>query len=258
MRLEKTSLDEESAAYAAEVASRLREVVGDNLVGVYLHGSAALGDFSRDQSDIDVVAVTEQSVSDEQRRAVADKLSSKSLPVPVRELEFHLVTRKAMSDNPDAPAFELHLVSARSGADRVIDGHDRPGDPDLVMHFAVLAEHGQALLGPPASEVFPAISREKLIRALTGELEWAREHASPTYQVLNAARAWQFLESGAIGSKTEGGEWARERVHDASTIDAALKHRRGQSEEPPSSEQARAFLEGVLRRLSRARGGGPG
>lgn len=228
VKVEKRPLDPETAAYANEVADRLRTTLGDDLVGVYLHGSAVLGDFSRDHSDIDIVAVTEDSLSDDQKRAIAEQLSSTSLPLPVHELEFHLVRRQSISGTVDAPAFELHLTNGASN--RVVDGEGHHGDPDLVMHFAVLAEHGQALLGPPASQIFPRVGRERLIRAFARELKWAKEHASPSYQVLNAARAWQFLETGAIASKLEGGAWAGGHVRDTSTIDAALQHRRGMTD----------------------------
>jgi predicted nucleotidyltransferase len=255
VKIEKTSLDAESAAYAAEVARRLQTVLADNLVGVYLHGSAVLGDFARDQSDIDVIAVSKQSLSVEQKQALAHQLSSTSLPVPVRELEFHLIARDSISDDTHAPPYELHFVGAKSGGDRVIDGQRRPGDPDLVMHFAVLSKHGRALLGPPASEVFPRPGRETLTQAFVGELNWAKEHASPTYQVLNAARAWQFLETGAIVSKLDGGAWARGRVRDSATIEAALAHRRGVTDAEPTPELARAFVDDVLIRLEQnARG----
>lgn len=247
---EETSLDPASAAYANEVTRRIQAILSGNLVGVYLHGSGVLGDFSRERSDVDILAVVEHSLSDGDKRAVAKQLSSASLPSPVGELEFHIVERRVLTNTPDAPPFELHIATNRSGApDRVVDGRGRGGDPDLVMHFAVLSEHGHALVGPPASEIFPQIGREKLVQAFAGELQWASEHASPSYQVLNAARAWRFLEENVLCSKLEGAEWVRQRVADAATIDAAIEHRKGQSATQPDATKARAMLEDVLRRF---------
>jgi streptomycin 3"-adenylyltransferase len=90
------SLDRESSAYADEMAGRLQTILGDNLVGVYLHGSLVLGDFSRERSDIDIMAVSDHALSPEQKRAVADQVSSASLPCPVGELEFHVVARDGL------------------------------------------------------------------------------------------------------------------------------------------------------------------
>jgi predicted nucleotidyltransferase len=40
------------------VLSNMRTILGDQLIGLYLGGSLALGDFSPHRSDIDFVAVT--------------------------------------------------------------------------------------------------------------------------------------------------------------------------------------------------------
>ena len=41
-----------------------RRILGENLVGVYLHGSAAMGCFHPKLSDLDFIAVVEESVPD--------------------------------------------------------------------------------------------------------------------------------------------------------------------------------------------------
>ena len=244
------ALDPECAAYADLVAGRLKTVLGDNLVGVYLHGSLVLGDFSRERSDIDIMAVSDRHLSPEEKRAVADQLSSASLPCPVGELEFHIVDSDGLGGSLAAPPFELHIATDRSGVpDRVVDGQGHVGDPDLVMHFAVLREYGHALSGPRAAEIFPRIPHERLVRAFADELRWAEENASPTYQLLNACRAWRFLEEGVLCSKTEGGEWARSHMEEPALVDVAIDHRRGQTEIHPDGPKVRALLQEVLRRL---------
>ena len=45
--------------YVVEVGRRLSTAVGEDLVGVYLHGSAAMGAFVPSRSDVDILAVTE-------------------------------------------------------------------------------------------------------------------------------------------------------------------------------------------------------
>lgn len=238
-------LDSTSAAYAREVTERLRATLGDKLIGVYLHGSAVLGDFVRERSDVDIVAVSDEPLTDNECNAVAERFSSESLSCPARGLELHIVDRAAVEDLVESPPFQLHIATP----DRVIVGHGRGGDPDLVMHYAVLRERGVALAGPPASEIFPTVSKEKLVRAFAGELRWALEHASPAYQVLNACRAWRFVEENVLTSKLAGAAWARERVEDPATIEVALRHRRAESSAQPKTRDARAFVESVLKRL---------
>jgi hypothetical protein len=228
------------------VTERLRATLGDKLLGVYLHGSAVLGDFVRERSDVDLVAVTDGQLTDEESNLVAERLSSEALPSPACGLELHIVDRGTLEKLAEPPPFELHVAT---DSNRVVAGRGHGGDPDLLMHYAILREHGVALTGPPASEIFPAVSRETLVRAFAGELHWALEHASPAYQVLNACRVWRFLEKGVLTSKLAGAEWARGRVEDPGPIDLALGHRRAESDVQPAAEDARAFVESVLKRL---------
>lgn len=49
---------------------RIRAVLGTNLVGVYLYGSLLSGDFDPDTSDLELLAVTEQTVSTREYKAL--------------------------------------------------------------------------------------------------------------------------------------------------------------------------------------------
>jgi hypothetical protein len=163
-----------------------------------------------------------------------------------------LVTRGSLRRGDTAPTFELHVATnTKAGTERCIDGTGRAGDTDLVMHYAVLRLRGVALFGPKPAEIFHEVHRDHFVDALRGELEWAVTSASPSYQVLNAARAWRFLEDNMICSKTEGGEWARAR-HDPSVIDAALGHRRGNTDAQPNHAEAVEFVSEIERRLAAA------
>lgn len=44
-----------------------RKIFGENLTGVYLHGSLAMGCFNPDKSDIDLIIVTEEAPTEEQK-----------------------------------------------------------------------------------------------------------------------------------------------------------------------------------------------
>jgi predicted nucleotidyltransferase len=47
----------EAEGYLAALAGVLRERLGDGLIGAYLHGSAVLGGWHPERSDVDVLAV---------------------------------------------------------------------------------------------------------------------------------------------------------------------------------------------------------
>jgi Domain of unknown function (DUF4111) len=219
--------------YLSELAQHFEDVLGESLVGIYLHGSAVLGDFSAERSDLDVVGVVDRPLAAGEKEAIA--ALAPACPAS-GGLELHIVLATAVEPT-EAPRFELHL-----GSGNIVDGSGHPGDTDLPMHFAVLREHGRALVGPPPAAVFPPIPRAMLLRSFVGELRWAEEHASAAYQVLNACRALRFLEEGVLCSKLEGAEWAQDRGMSPSLVEAAIRHRRGVTEDQPDEELAARFL----------------
>jgi hypothetical protein len=73
---------EPPSAYLEELVVRLRGIAGDRLVGVWLMGSAALGDFDPGRSDLDVQAVTSERLPLAEREAIVAALGHEALPVP--------------------------------------------------------------------------------------------------------------------------------------------------------------------------------
>jgi predicted nucleotidyltransferase len=102
-------------AYLAELVAELRDRLGRRLVGAWLFGSGALGDFDPATSDLDVQVVTTGRLARAEREALAVRLSHPALVCPVRglELSFTLVrispTRSARrSSSTSAPGRVWH------------------------------------------------------------------------------------------------------------------------------------------------------
>ena len=210
-------------AHLAALVRVLRAQLGDGLRGAYLHGSAVLGGWHPERSDIDVLAVCAAPVPEAGLRALAAALSVRSLPCPVgRGLEFGLVTAEGAAAPCPEPRFELDLTTSAAAGDRPTLGSDRPGHADYLMHFAVCRAAGRALAGPPPAEVFAAAPAGLLDTAFAGELAWAAENAPPAYRVLNACRAWCYAAERRLVSKAGGGEWALGRGVSDEAIRTAL------------------------------------
>jgi Aminoglycoside adenylyltransferase, C-terminal domain len=233
------------AAFIRVVEARL----GDGLVGAYLHGSAVLGGWREDRSDVDLLAVCAAPVDPGRLEDLVQALSMRSVPCPVeRGLEFGLVTAESAASPCAEPRFELDLTTSEAGENPTL-GHDRPGHADYLMHFAVCREHGRALTGPPAGEVFADVPATLLDAAFTDELAWAAEHAPPAYQVLNACRAWRHAAERVLCSKIAGGEWALGRGVGDDAIRAALDDQRGRPSagiDPASVAALRAHVTAEL------------
>lgn len=214
------------AAYHAELVARLQGLLGEELVGVYAGGSWSLGDFESARSDLDVAAVSQARLAAAVKRDIVEALRHESLPVPARGLELVLYAEPAVRVPTVEAALELNLntgAGMRFRADLEPDPLERHWFP---IDRAILAEHGLALHGPPAGEVFAPPSREELLRAVRESLEWhLRYGPAGDDAVLNACRALRYVVEGTWSSKGEAGRWALERVEDESLVAAALAAR---------------------------------
>jgi hypothetical protein len=199
----------------------LRARLGRELIGLYLHGSAAFEDYHPDRSDIDLLAVCNTALAAADRPALAASLAAAALPCPAAGgLEFSLITQSAAVAPSTAPGYELHGWDSE-GRLRPDDGR---GDPDLPLHFAVVRARGVTVVGPPPHDVLREVPRGEILAMLAAQLDWADANASPSYRVLTACRALCFFAEGRICSKREAAEWALERGESAALLTEVMAH----------------------------------
>jgi hypothetical protein len=206
--------------YVDELVARLRGVLGDELVGVYLIGSLALGGYEPGRSDVDVAVVVDAPLPAAVKEAVVAACRHEALPCPARKLELVVYAVGRMR------AFELNL---NTGAGEPLHaGFDAGAEPSFwfVLDLAIARVSGVAVVGPPASDVIPAASRSELVDAVRESLAWQAESGVPDDLVLNAARTRRFLEDGVWTSKKAAGAWALERLASPEVVAAALALRR--------------------------------
>jgi hypothetical protein len=247
-------MDTAPERYARNVAAAAAAIFGSRLVGVYLHGSAVLGGFDARRSDVDVLVVCEGPMTAAQQSATAEALGEQRLPCPAHGLELSVV-RFQVAQHPTAePAYELHLTTAPEDT-KVVDGHNRGGDPDLVLHFAVCRVAGRLLgSGRQAAEVFAPVPDDLVIAQLASELRWGAQHAAGEYAVLNACRAWRFAVDGTLVSKIEGGQWALGHLFgaDRELVKTALDRQRSVPATELEPGAVKRFVGRALARLSKA------
>jgi Domain of unknown function (DUF4111) len=223
--------------YLRELTKRVSESLGDQGCGIWLFGSAALGDFARHRSDLDVQAVTATRLPRATRESLAAELDHDALPCPARGLEFVLYARDDLRD-PSGPAFQLNLNTGRALPRRL--SFDPLDDPRFwfIVDIAIGRQHGVALAGPPAASVFPELPRRLVADALATALDWYESsRGAPAQTLLSACRTWAWASDGRWRSKADSARWARERLADPGPVEAALRSRDDPSVAPPRPDQ---------------------
>jgi predicted nucleotidyltransferase len=243
-----------------ELAGAFRRTLGDNLVGIYLHGSLAMACFNPERSDIDLLVVTREAMDLEAKRTIGEsllRLSGDPWPIEISFL------RQGDLDPWRYPTpFDLHYgedwrekYTAELGGDGWRLWNDAvPTDPDLAAHCTVMRERGICLHGAPIAEIFPPVPHADYVAALLYDVGTAPEWitANPVYGILNLCRVLWYLQEGRVASKDEGGSWAVENLPEELREPArqALAIYRSEIEEGPFDGAALArFVAELDRRI---------
>jgi hypothetical protein len=246
-------LDGPTSTYVRAVSERLRSLLGEDLLGVYLVGSGSMGGFDPQKSDVDVAAVVTRSLGLEQKRLVVGRLSHAALPCPVRKLELVVYGSEAVGGPSPSLRGLLNLnTGATVGVEASFDPGTEPGHW-FVLDLAMARKHGWSLFGPPPQAVFGEIERIRVLKALVASLRWHRSNDREGIQsVLNACRAWRWVEEGTWSPKPAAAAWARARADDPGVIDAALAARAADGASSLENNAVERFVTSVERRVERA------
>ena len=245
--------DPASDAYLDELMSRLRAVLGHRLVGAWLANSAARGDYLPGRSDLDVAVGVADRLDERMKRRLADELRHGSVPCPAPRLELVVYRGEVLRAPGPTPDWELNLNTGPAIDDHI--GLHPSAEPAhwFVLDLAMARERSVALLGPPLDELVEPIPDSTVIGALRASTAWHAAHeAEAPNRVLNACRAWFWLEKRQWASKSEAAGWAITAGGDAELIALAAAHRRGERAGALAAERVAAFSGAVARRLEAA------
>ena len=238
-----------SRQYVGRIAEIVHSVLGSDALGVYLVGSMAFDDFAPVQSDIDVLAISSRSVSKDGKRSLARRLDHEQLPCPAVGLDLAIFRSEVVSKPPRVPSYELAISTGPTWDLEVSVGG---AEPELLIDFAVCRHRGLTITGPPPKELFGDVPRPALIDAMKVAIRWSRDHVHHAFHdplghfaVLNTSRAWRYLEEDVLCSKSEGGEWALERLPSLTIVGEALAIRRGERRDKLDRERVIALIDKV-------------
>ena len=207
-RLPESAVD----AVVGAIRQAIVAVTGSSLVGLYLFGSLATGDFDAAVSDIDLLAV------------LADTPSKRLVP-RLRRMHADLAqTNPAWDDRIEVIYISTHgLATCRTHPTTI--AVISQGEPfhlveagrDWILNWYPAREHGVRLLGPPIDALIPPIPTaeylEEVRRSLVGFTNRIPDDAPPgwqAYAILTMCRGLYALRSGERLSKRVAAEWAQQ------------------------------------------------
>jgi|SRR5579859_1184407 len=241
----------------------IQNALGNNLTGVYLHGSLAMGCFNPARSDLDLLAVTRQPMRVETKRTLAEALLRLSgQPAPI---EISFLSAVDLTPWRSPTPFDLHYSESwRARYERALAddtwrqwNEQRQTDIDLAAHITLTRARGICLLGQPIADALPPVPAQDYIASIWDDFLAARAEAlkNPPYFIMNACRVAAYLTERRICSKEEGAVWALNTLPDAfrGLIEQALEvyhsDKRGPFDAGPL-ERFGAYMEERLRPLA--------
>lgn len=204
----------EFRSFIDDFVMQSKNILGDNLTGIYLHGSAAMGCFNARKSDIDLLVVVKNAVSDEIKRQYMDMVVAMNQRAPEKGIELSIVKESVCNPFVYPTPFELHFSIAHLNW-YTSDPEDyvkkmKGTDQDLAAHCTIIYHRGKTLYGRDIKSVFSEVSSEDYMDSIWSDIENAKDEIvdNAMYIVLNLCRVLAYKRESLILSKQEGGEWA--------------------------------------------------
>lgn len=197
----------------------VRGILGDQLVGAYLFGSATTDDFDL-ESDVDVVVVTADKIPDETFAAL-QAMHAQIAAIDswcATQLEVSYIPVRAVRRYDSSDALHPRLDRGKEETLRMM----RHG-ADWVVQRQLIRERGLALLGPSPSALIDPVSPDDLRRAMRELLpEWlapmlenpphVRTRGYQSFIVLSTCRILYTIEHGDVASKRAAALWGEKTL----------------------------------------------
>ena len=206
-------------AVLQELLADIQHILGNQLVGMYLEGSLAGGDFDED-SDIDFVVVTNDDISENVFSALQ-----------MMHQRINLLDTK-WSTNLEGSYISQYAIRCFDPKHANFPNIERGfGEPlklvyhaeSWIIHRYVLRERGITIIGPALRTLIDPVSPDALRQAMVPVLQgWAKQilnnpneiarRGYQSYTVLSICRILYTLQFGDIVSKPKAASWAKETL----------------------------------------------
>ena len=235
-----------------------KQIFGAELTGVYLHGSMAMGCFHPDKSDIDLILVIENAITDEQKINFMNEIVKLNTLAPKKGIELSIVKKSYCKEFLYPTPYELHFSNMH--LQWFIDNPTeyiskmKGTDKDLAAHFMIINHCGITLYGEEIPSLFSEVPKADYIDSIWHDIEDAEEEIleNPIYMILNLCRVAAFMQDDLITSKEQGGRWGIQNLEPQyqGLILEALKCYASDEEMVVRKEQAQRFAQYMLKKIA--------
>lgn len=197
---------------ALKAVEALKKLLTQQIIGIYLYGSAVDGGLQID-SDVDVLVVTNQNLSEKIRKALTEQLLSISGEIGNKEglryLEVTIVNKDELSPWKFPPKYDFMYGEWLREQFENGEVPEPANDPDFVILLAQAREKSITLYGKNISDVLDPVSMidiPKAIKASIPELTLNIKNDERNV-ILTLARMWVTAATGEITSKDQSAKW---------------------------------------------------
>lgn len=212
------TISEEIKKQINEVCDIWQRYMGEELYGVYIHGSMALQCFRESISDIDILAVTGRKIARAERLSIAEEiLGIDQTPCPL-ELSALYIGDIRPWQYPTRCQFHYSdywterykkLLSGELSHSPIVDEDFE--DTDIACHIKLTKQCGICVYGQPVEEIFPDVPEEDFWQSLCNDIDsYDFDAYHPKYyasNILILGRILSYRCEKKILSKYEGGLW---------------------------------------------------
>ncbi|HEN5528815.1 Streptomycin 3''-adenylyltransferase [Legionella moravica] len=200
-----------------ECINLVTKVLGDNLLGVYLYGSALVGGLQK-YSDIDLFVVTNHATTLSEKNELTKHLlhiSGRYMKSAKRPIEMTVVEKGAVNPWHYPPRFDFQYGEWLRDSFEM--GEIEPQNyemPDLALIITQVLLKSQTLYGKKSEKILAPVPYVDFINAMLQDLDrLAADIRDDTRNVLlTLARIWSTLETNKIRSKPDAADWVIVRL----------------------------------------------
>ncbi|HEY0427583.1 MAG TPA: aminoglycoside adenylyltransferase domain-containing protein [Pyrinomonadaceae bacterium] len=197
-----------------DILARLKKILGEKLVGLYVYGSLVAGDFDFEISDVDLLAAT-ASVIDEQEFAALERMHKQ------------IIEENPFWDNRIETAYVSLDALKTFKTKKSTIANTSPGEPlhfleaggDWLLNWYFVREMGVTLFGAPPANIIAQISKAEFVEAVREQVLERAENVEgarfsrpyQAYLIMTVCRALYSFETGEQTSKRRAASWTKKR-----------------------------------------------